>query len=72
MKQRQREAAEWKQQETEPVDLSTFQREILPLIQSVPLSHLVKTTGLSLSYVSQIRRGERVPHPRHWKALSSV
>src|SRR5262249_55303226 len=39
-------------------DLSYFGREILPLIQNVPLSQLVKATGLSLRYVSQIRRGE--------------
>jgi hypothetical protein len=26
-------------------------------------------TGLSLRYVSLIRRGERTPHPRHWQAF---
>jgi hypothetical protein len=51
------------------VDLSAFQRDILPLIQGVPLSRLQRATGLSLRYVSLIRRGERTPHPRHWKAL---
>jgi hypothetical protein len=45
-----------------------FRREILPLIQNVPLRRLSKGTGLSLRYVSLIRRGERVPHPRHWDA----
>jgi CRISPR-associated endonuclease Cas1 len=44
----------------------TFTREILPLIRDVPLSQLMEATGLSLRYVSMIRRGERVPHPRHW------
>jgi hypothetical protein len=48
------------------VDLSAFQRDILPLIQGVPLSRLQR---LSLRYVSLIRRGERTPHPRHWDAL---
>jgi hypothetical protein len=37
------------------------------LIQSVPLSRLQHATGLSLRYVSLIRRGERTPHPRHWR-----
>jgi hypothetical protein len=51
------------------VDLSAFQRDILPLIQDVPLSQLQRATGLSLRYVSLIRRGERTPHPQHWSAF---
>jgi hypothetical protein len=51
------------------VDLSAFQRDILPLIQEVPLSRLQRATGLSIRYVSLIRRGERTPHPRHWEAF---
>jgi hypothetical protein len=63
---RKRAIREW---EREFVDLAVFEREILPKIREVPLSRLVKSTGLSLRYVSQIRRGEKVPHPRHWAAL---
>lgn len=51
------------------VDPGEFRREILPLIRDVPLSRLVEATGLSLRYCSMIRRGERVPHPRHWNAF---
>jgi CRISPR-associated endonuclease Cas1 len=47
-----------------------FRREILPGIQAVPLSELARATGLSLLYVSQIRRGRRIPHPRHWPSLA--
>jgi CRISPR-associated endonuclease Cas1 len=64
---RKREVREWDQQHGKLVDLSAFQRDILPLIQGVPLSRLQRETGLSLRYVSLIRRGERTPHPRHWK-----
>jgi hypothetical protein len=49
-----------------------FRREILPLIQEVPLRRLVEATGLSLRYCSLIRRGERIPHPRHWHVLASA
>jgi hypothetical protein len=66
---RKREAREWDEQHGKLVDLSAFQRDILPLIQGVPLSRLQQATGLSLRYVSLIRRGERRPHPRHWQAL---
>jgi CRISPR-associated endonuclease Cas1 len=66
---RKREEREWDEQHGKLVDLSAFQRDILPQIQNIPLSQLQRATGLSLRYVSLIRRGERVPHPRHWQAL---
>jgi hypothetical protein len=66
---RKREAREWDEQHGKLVDLSAFQRDILPLIRDVPLSRLQRATGLSLRYVPLIRRGERTPHPRHWQAL---
>jgi CRISPR-associated endonuclease Cas1 len=66
---RKQQAREWEEQHGKLVDLSAFQRDILPQIQNIPLSQLQRATGLSLRYVSLIRRGERVPHPRHWQAL---
>jgi hypothetical protein len=62
----------WDERYGKLTDLSAFQREILPLIQGVPLSRLQRTTGLSLRCVSLIRRGEKTPHPRHWQALLSA
>jgi hypothetical protein len=52
------------------VNPELFAREILPGLQRVPLSDLVRATGLTQGYLSQIRRGEKVPHPRHWPALA--
>jgi CRISPR-associated endonuclease Cas1 len=66
---RKRQAREWDERHGKLVDLSAFQRDILPLIREVPLSRLQRATGLSLRYVSLIRRGERTPHPRHWQPL---
>ena len=66
---RKTQAREWDEQHGKLVDLSAFQRNILPQIQDIPLSQLQRATGLSLRYVSLIRRGERTPHPRHWDAL---
>jgi hypothetical protein len=60
---------EWDERQGNLVDLSAFQHDILPLIQDIPLSRLEEATGLSLRYMSLIRRGERAPHPRHWEAL---
>jgi hypothetical protein len=63
---------EWDEGHGKLVNLSAFQRDILPLIQSVPLSRLQRATGLSIRYVSLIRRGKRTPHPRHWGAFLGV
>jgi CRISPR-associated endonuclease Cas1 len=49
-----------------------FTREILPLLQSVPIRQIQRATGLSLRYVSLIRRGEALPHPRHWATLAAL
>jgi hypothetical protein len=46
--------------------------EILPLIQGLPLSDLVRATGLTHGYLSQIRSGRKVPHRRHWPRLVEV
>jgi hypothetical protein len=53
-------------------DPRVFRGEILPTIQDIPLRRLSAITGLSLRYVSLIRRGERVPHRRHWEAFASL
>jgi CRISPR-associated endonuclease Cas1 len=66
---RKREARVWDEQYGKLLDLAAFDREILPEIQKVSLSVLSRATGLSIRYVSQIRRGEKRPHPRHWEAL---
>ncbi|MGH2971099.1 MAG: CRISPR-associated endonuclease Cas1 [Gaiellaceae bacterium] len=67
--QRKQQIAAWEREYGKLVDLTVFERTILPTIQNVPLSKLVRDTGLSLRYCSLIRRGERTPHPRHWPAL---
>jgi CRISPR-associated endonuclease Cas1 len=72
MARRRRELREWSNGVGTPVDPDAFAREILPLIQEVPLSRLVKSSGLSLRYCSQIRRGEKTPHPRHWPTLEAA
>jgi hypothetical protein len=66
---RKREISEWEERYGRLTDLGAFKREILPTIQAVPLSKLVRATDLSLRYCSQVRRGERIPHPRHWQSF---
>lgn len=69
--QRMDEAWEWDRKHTRP-NPEVFVQEILPLIQGVPLRRIATATGLSRHYCSLIRRGLRLPHPRHWDALHSL
>jgi hypothetical protein len=48
-------------------DLEVFRREILPQLQGVSLTRLAEVSGLSVQYCGLIRRGLKVPHPRHWQ-----
>ena len=51
---------------------AVFEVEILPLLASVPLRAMEAATGLSLRQCSRIRRGDHVPHPRHWEGLQRM
>lgn len=46
-----------------------FNEEVLPGLAAVTLAALSTATSLSKTYCSFIKRGLRVPHPRHWEAL---
>lgn len=63
-----REVRAW-DRENDRQDPEVFVREILPSLQGIPLRRLAATTGLSVQHCGMIRRGLRVPHPRHWEAL---
>ncbi len=63
----------WREANPDTVaDRKAFEREILPVIQRLPLSTLVAATGLTHGYLAQVRSGRRVPHVRHWPALRTA
>jgi hypothetical protein len=65
--------AAWK-----PADLPTwlneefYSSEIRPRLKKIPLSVLASALGISIPYAVNVRKGRRVPHPRHWQALASL
>jgi hypothetical protein len=73
-RRRRAEQREWEASHTDRhlTDPEWFARELLPALQQVPLYTLARATGLSNGYVSQIRRGLKTPHPRHWAQLAAV
>jgi hypothetical protein len=45
---------------------------ILPKLAEVPLKEIARVTGTTVQHASRVRRGVRVPHPRHWAALRAL
>ena len=66
-----RRSQEWNRN-NDRLDPDTFTRQILPLLQEVPLSVMADATGLSKGYCSFIKRGIKIPHERHWTALEEL
>ncbi len=62
----------WERAELDRPEPEHFTRDILPILQDVPLSEMAKATGLTEGYCSFVRRGLKVPHQRHWKTLATL
>ena len=61
----------WNEQHPSP-SRRLYDDEILPSLAKIRLELIAEATGLSLGYCSFIRRGLRVPHPRHWESLLAL
>jgi CRISPR-associated endonuclease Cas1 len=74
-KQTRRQAVEiaaWKRiNPVRPSD-EIFTIEILPTLRALPTASIASATGLSKIMCAKVRRGEIVPHPRHWPALREL
>jgi hypothetical protein len=64
--------SDWERNQTGAADPAIFEKEIRPKLGSVSLLETMRATGLSRTYCGMIRRGVRVPHPRHWEALRDL
>jgi len=64
--------SEWERKQTEEMDTAIFEKEIGPRLGDVSLLETMQATGLSRTYCGMIRRGVRVPHPRHWEVLREL
>jgi CRISPR-associated endonuclease Cas1 len=50
----------------------TYRQKVRPLLAKATLSQIASAISVSIPYASDIRRGRRCPHPRHWEALSKL
>jgi hypothetical protein len=60
------ELRQWEHMNEQP-DSRLFIETVLPCIESVSVTKLTQATGLSRRYCWLVRKGERVPHARHWE-----
>lgn len=49
-----------------------YAKEIGPRLNRATLSQIALAIGISIPYASDIRKGRRRPHPRHWQALARL
>jgi len=50
----------------------TYREKIQPLLAKSTLSQIASRINVSIPYASDIRKGRRRPHPRHWQALAML
>ena len=50
-------------------DLAVYKTHVLPGLRSLKLDQICRATRLSQALVTKIRRGDIIPHPRHWETL---
>ena len=54
------------------LDEDFYRRGILPTLSKFTMKSIRKATGVSHPYATLIKRGDRIPHPRHWMRLAGL
>ena len=73
--QRRQQTARWNWNPSSQPDWLTdevYVKEIQPRLRNSSLSKIASSISVSLMYASDIRRGRRRPHPRHFQALANL
>jgi CRISPR-associated endonuclease Cas1 len=73
--QRRQQSARWNWNPGSQPDWLTenfYKNQIQPRLIKVTLSQIASAIDVSILYSSDIRRGRRRPHPRHWETLARI
>jgi hypothetical protein len=49
-----------------------YRREILPRLSAFTVKKIRVAIDVSHPYATLIKRGDRIPHPRHWMRLAGL
>jgi CRISPR-associated endonuclease Cas1 len=73
--QHRQQTARWNWKPSSQPDWLTdevYLKQIQPRLVTLSLSKIASEIGVSVPYASDIRKGRRRPHPRHWQALGRL
>jgi hypothetical protein len=72
-RERARQRREWEIAHEDGEELKAwFSRVVTPALARIPVSSIIKATGFSPRYASLVQKGEYIPHPVHYPALSNL
>jgi len=54
------------------LDEDVYRQKILPLLSTFTVKTIRLAIDVSHPYATLIRRGDRMPHPRHWSVLAKL
>jgi hypothetical protein len=54
------------------LDEDYYRREILPRLSALTVKSIRTAIDVSHPYATLIKRGDRIPHPRHWMPLAEL
>jgi CRISPR-associated endonuclease Cas1 len=63
---------EWERSGQASISEEVYRNQIQPKLLSMTVSAIKTALQVSVVYASHIRRGKRVPHPRHWPTLAHL
>ena len=54
------------------LDKDFYRKEVLPRLSALAVKSIRTATDVSHPYATLIKRGYRIPHPRHWVTLAKL
>ena len=54
------------------LDEDFYRRQILPRLSALTVKSIRTAIDVSHPYATLIKRGDKIPHPRHWIRLASL
>ena len=61
--------AEWEKRHTSTMTETEYLDHVLSMLATVEVRQLAEVLGVSRGYAATVRKGLKVPHPRHWLSL---
>jgi CRISPR-associated endonuclease Cas1 len=68
----QRLNLEWEANPTHVMTETDYRRDVLPHLTEFQTQVIARAIGLSRVYSSQVRTGQKIPHPRHWLPITEL